>query len=178
MVTRKNFGKSLGKAVKSIGKASPQKIDKYVARAANNISRGGASLAGAAMAAKSGDYRGAAQGVIGAANHVIGKKNIVAGKQVILGKKGMEKMSGVMKKIGRAEKAVDQYSKGDIAGATKTALGKKAYEKGIGVDLNHDGRIDHHIARAKHHTDQLQALHTATTGRIPAPIGGGSIRPR
>ena len=178
MVTRKNFGKSLGKAVKSIGKASPAKIDKYVARAANNISRGGASLAGAAMAAKSGDYHGAAQGVIGAANHVIGKKNIAAGKQVILGKKGTEKLSGVVKKIGRVEKAADQYSKGDIAGATKTAMGEKMYSKTMGVDLNHDGRIDHHIARAKHHTDQLQALHTATTGRVPPVIGGGGVRPR
>lgn len=181
MVTRKNFGKHLGKAIKSIGKASPEKVGKYVSRGLNNLSQGGVALAGAAQALESGDVKGAAVGARTAANKVIGKNNIKAAGQVILGKKGAEKFSKGVKVINRVDKAAEQYQKGDVLGASKTAMGKKAYDKatqgGVSGPSDHSGKVAHHIARAKHHTEQLQAIHTAVTGQVPKPIGATGVKP-
>lgn len=179
MVTRKNVMSHIGKKFKSIGNASPAKIAQYAGRAATNVGAGSLAMMQAANALKSGDVKGAVTAGHTAANKIIGKKNITAAGHVVLGKKGSEKVSKGVRIINRADKAVSQFQSGDVQGAVKTGMGKKAYDRATEAGNDHDTKMSHHIARAKHHSEQAQAVHTALTGRIPAvPIGGGGMKPR
>lgn len=182
MVTRKSFGKHVGKALKSIVKAKPEAVGKYVERGMNNLAQGGAALAGAAGSLATGDVKGAATGARTAVNKVVGKNNVKGLGQVVLGKKAASGVSKGIKKINRADSAFEKLKAGDVMGATKTAIGKKAYDKvnkkldqmnsAMSAPSSHSSKLDHHIARAKHHADQVQAIHSAVTGRLPQPVGG------
>jgi hypothetical protein len=179
MVTRKNVLAHVGKKFKSIGNASPAKVAQYAGRAATNVGAGGFALATAANKLKSGDIQGAAKAGHMAANKVIGKKNITAAGHVVLGKKGSEKVTKGVKTINRADKAYSQYQSGDIEGAAKTAMGKKMYDKSQAAP-DPDSKMSHHIARAKHHSEQAQAVHSILSGKTPEDhaIGGGGMKPR
>lgn len=177
MVTRKNVLHNVGKKFKSIGTASPAKVATYAGRAATNVAKGSLAMVRAGEALSTGDVKGAAVYGHQAANNVIGKKNIKAASNVIIGKKATQGVSKGVRILNRADKAVGQYESGDVTGAAKTAMGKKAYDKTQSAP-SADSAMSHHIARAKHHSEQAQALHTAVTGMTPAPIGGGSMRPR
>lgn len=176
MVTRKSFGKNIGKALKSVVKAKPETIGKKVEKGLNNYVQGQVALGNAAMALKSGDVKGAAVGARTALNKTIGKNNVKALGQVALGAKAAGKVSQGIKKINRADSAIEKLKSGDMMGATKTALGKKAYDKvnkkidQMNASMSGPSKLDHHIARAKHHADQVQAIHSAITGRMPHPV--------
>ena len=176
MVTRKNVFKHVAKKLSSITKASPEQVGKYASRAALNVASGGYALSKAAMALKEGDVRGAAAAGHTAANKIIGKKNIKAASNVVLGKKATQQVSKGVKTLNRADKAFGQYETGDFEGAANTAMGKKMRDK-MNAAPDPDSKMSHHIARAKHHSEQAQAVHTALTGKIPAvPIGAGGMR--
>lgn len=181
MPTRKNAFKAIGKRLDKASRARPEKAGKYAARAMMNIGQGTAALAGGVGSLLSGDIEGAGRGAHIAANKIIGGKNLREASKATLGKKATEKITKGVKAVNRGTESYNMAKEGNIEGAAKRGLGKKAYDKvnnapenaagmlakrmaSAGGGSSADDRVSKHLARAKHHSDRAQLYHAALSG--------------
>ena len=181
MPTRKNVFKSIGSRLQKASRARPEKAGKFATRAAMNLGQGHVALASGVGSLLSGDIEGAGKGFHTAANKIIGGKNLREASKATIGKKATQKISKGVKSINRGVDSYNMAKEGNIEGAAKRGLGKKAYDKannapglmlagaasrmsGGSGSSDSTSKLSKHLERAKHHSDRAQLYHTALTG--------------